>query len=378
MGCHFGHKKPTSIYFGGGTPSVLKPHQIVWLIDELAKAGFHLDQVQEVTIEVDPKTMEGDLSILKSHGVNRMSLGVQTCNNDFLSQIGRIHRFVDIQKTIEAVCKEGFVFSMDLLFGLPRQSLKDLQEDINTFLSFSPSHISTYLLEVNPGNKLYAHRPSEAEQVEMLECVEDSLTMGHFSRYELSNYAKVGFESKHNLLYWNDHAYLGLGLSSHSYLKAPDVPSKWGVRFWNPRRMSEYKTWVEDLNLEKSFYKAKPEKDREELFMHQSLTDFCHTQLRKIKGLSYQSLVNKYGPQVGDIVLNRCKVLKERGLMHFKCSPHAMPMRQDIQQSDALKPFYDDDDYERDQKLQMALTRKGRLLSNLVFKHLTFFGPMII
>ena len=344
---HFNQKKPTSIYFGGGTPSLLKAEEILSIILELQKAGFDLSQVKEITVEADPKTITNfeEFSILKEGGVNRISLGVQTCNNTFLAQIGRIHRHIDIQKIIYALHKYELPFSMDLLFGLPNQTLNNLEDDLKQFLKYSPHHISTYLLEVPTHNKLFSKQPHERVQAEMFEFIEEFLTLKGFHRYEISNYAKSKYESQHNLLYWNDCPYIGLGLGAHSYLKFPDVIFKWGMRFWNPKTMSQYQTWVENLDTNISLYKTKKETEKEELKIYQSLTDFCYTQLRKTKGLSYQSLLNKYNKKIGQIVLKRCKSLEQRGLL----STHNVN--------------YD---------LTLILSKKGRVLSNLAFQHLTF------
>ena len=344
---HFNQKKPTSIYFGGGTPSLLKAEEIIDLVLELKRAGFDLSQVKEITVEVDPKTMDDiqGLSVLKEGRVNRISLGVQSCNDKFLTQIGRIHRSIDIQKTIDALHKYKLSFSMDLLFGLPNQTLDDLEDDLKNFLRHLPNHISAYLLEVPTHNKLYHRQPCEDVQAEMFEFIEEILTKNNFNRYEISNYARAKYESQHNLLYWNDCSYLGLGLGAHSYLKFPDVAFKWGVRFWNPRVMSKYKTWVESLNFKTNFYKTKANTEKEELKIHQSLTDFCYTQLRKTKGLNYQILLDKYNEKIGQIVLKRCKLLEERELLSFN----------NLQDH-----------------LILVLSKKGRVLSNLVFQHLTF------
>ena len=348
---HFNHKKPTSIYFGGGTPSILKAEQIIDLILELERAGFDLNHLEEVTVEVDPKTMDPSegLPVLKSGRVNRISLGVQTCNDHFLAQIGRIHRASDIQKIVDALHRYQIPFSMDLLFGLPCQTLKDLKNDIQDFLNHSPHHISTYLLEVSARNKLYSRLPSEDTQAQMLESVEDILTENKFERYELSNYAKPQFQSQHNLLYWNDQPYLGLGLGAHSYLKPPDVTSKWATRFWNPRAMAQYKIWIESLKPQTCFYKSKQETEKEDLQVHQSLTDFCYTQLRKTEGLRSKDLLDKYNAKIEEIVLKRCQLLEEKGLAYFY---------------NAGSNF--------------ALSQRGRILSNLAFEKLTFLKEDLI
>ena len=285
------------------------------------------------------------LSILKSGGINRISLGVQSCNDKFLTQIGRIHRSIDIQKTIDALHKHHLSFSMDLLFGLPNQTLKDLEDDLEKFLQYSPHHISAYLLEVPTHNKLFCRQPCEGIQAEMFEFIEETLISNSFQCYEISNYARKQHESQHNLLYWNDCSYLGLGLGAHSYLKFPDIVFKWGMRFWNPRVMSRYKTWVESLNFKTNFYETRQNREKEELKIYQSLTDFCHTQLRKTKGLNYQSLLDKYGKKIAQIVLSRCKLLQQRGLLAICNLEH---------------------------DLILVLSKKGKVLSNLVFQELTF------
>ena len=215
MAKKFHQKQPTSIYLGGGTPSILTPQEIIDLILELKRAGFCLNQCREITVEVDPKTMQNSIegfSSLKEGGVDRISLGVQTCNDRLLAQIGRTHRFIDTQAMVNALHQLDINFSMDLLFALPSQTCKDLQTDVQTFLDCQPSHISTYLLEVSARNKLSLDRPTEAVQAQMFEDIEDTLIKNGFSHYEISNYAKPGRESQHNLLYWNDQPYLGLHL----------------------------------------------------------------------------------------------------------------------------------------------------------------------
>ena len=348
MAQRFRQRPLSSIYFGGGTPSILTSTEILDLIAETEKAGFCHNQLREITVEVDPKTMKdplNDLYLLKKGGVHRISLGVQTCNDRLLAKIGRTHRATDIHTTITALHHVGLSFSMDLLFGLPHQSQKELKEDIQKFLDYRPSHISTYLLEVSAKNKLSKGRPSEDVQAQMFEDIEDALQKNGFDHYELSNYARHGCQSQHNLLYWNDHPYLGLGLGSHSYLTPDMLPSRWGLRCWNPRSMSKYKDWVEDLDSYKDFDVIKPARDREYLQKHQSLTDFCHTRLRTRRGLDRHALVFKYGEDTGQVVWEHITILRKRGLL-------------DIINNER----------------QVALSKKGQLLSNLVFQELTFIN----
>lgn len=293
---HMSHltNKPYSIYLGGGTPSMLGSENIKLIVEKLAPCD-------EITVEVDPGTVtKKDIDILIDAKVNRLSLGVQSMNDVFLRKIGRTHTEKDTLELIDILNKKNLNFSMDLLFALPDQKLHHLQMEVKKFLACQPKHISTYLLEIPNRHKLGQNRASDIEQVEMIKAITQMLLEENLVRYEISNYAKKGFESKHNLAYWNDQSYIGFGLSAHSYIKEIG----WGVRFWNARSMQQYLGQVK-----KSYMYRKTEI----LTKASSLTDYCHFSLRKLEGLSCDALKDKYGIEAYNVFLDRANLLYNEG-----------------------------------------------------------------
>jgi oxygen-independent coproporphyrinogen-3 oxidase len=351
----------STVYFGGGTPSLLEPTLILSLINELANVGFHLgDKTSgpnagpEISIEIDPATVdEARLDAYLEMGITRFSVGAQSFNDRLLKIAGRKHTSKDTVELLSLLKRRRVNYSFDLLFSLPSQTLAELGEDVKQALDFGPSHLSAYNLTVPEGHKLDAGRAPEGEQIAMFDLIESELAKGGLLRYEISNFAKPGFESKHNSLYWQDQPYWGVGLSSHSYLPSAALPERerlmapYGVRFWNRRAMKAYEkevgtdvstalvpgSWSPVTNL--------VEAQKEILREHQSLTDFLHTSLRPLKGLNENALRLKFSKSTVERALERIGDLVESGW-------------------GAKTPD------------GWALTRAGRLVSNLAFEKLTF------
>lgn len=326
-----------TIYFGGGTPSLVHPRNILQLVNGLEKLGFTKGPATEMTLEINPATltpekMEAYLSI----GFNRFSVGAQTFDNSQLKKVRREHSAEQTLETLAFLKSYGVNYSFDLLFSLPGQTLADLQQDLDKVIEFSPHHVSPYCLTVPESNPLFKGRPHDDTQVEMFDLIAKSLTANGYIQYEISNFAKPGFESQHNSLYWQDQAWWGLGLSSHSYSKQ----TKWGVRYWNPRSIQDYEKQIlagsellSPLEL--------PMDQFENLEKHQALTDYCHTSLRMLAGLDLQQLENKFDAKVRALVNKLCLEMVSRGWL-----------------SKTLGGF--------------ALTSTGVVLSNQVFLELTF------
>ncbi|MBY0385846.1 radical SAM family heme chaperone HemW [bacterium] len=277
----FSRQTLRSIYFGGGTPSLLDSSLILTLLDHIAKTGLQISRETEITLEINPATLNKEkISHLVSGGVNRFSVGAQTFNDSLLIDAGRKHSSLDTRQTLDLLCDLNVNYSFDLLFALPKQTLSDLEKDLRVIESYSPPHLSAYCLTVPEGHPMSFQRPHDDQQIEMFKMIESSLKQQNILRYEISNFAKMGAESKHNLLYWCDDDYVGLGLSAHSYLKNA---STWGARFWNPSSIEKYqeavlaqtKNPLEDLEKIQCL-EILSEKD--------SLFDFCHTALRLEKG----------------------------------------------------------------------------------------------
>ena len=284
-----------SVYFGGGTPSLLSSSDIVKVLKAIENSGLKLSSKTEVTIEINPGTLVTDKILeLKDGGVNRFSVGAQTFSESRLKDIGREHTAQDTRETLELLAKLNLNYSFDLMFALPNQTLSELELDLVTLGEFSPNHVSIYNLTVAEKNPLYSRQPNHELQADMLAMVEEKLPAFGLHQYEISNFAKLGFESKHNSLYWQDDNYLGLGLSSHSYLK--DF-GDYGSRFWNPKQIGGYEKFVrQTCRSEWSHPASKLEpKQIEQLSLSESKTDYIYTHLRTASGISLDKFSLKYG-----------------------------------------------------------------------------------
>ncbi|MFP5518401.1 MAG: radical SAM family heme chaperone HemW [Bdellovibrionia bacterium] len=303
-----------TIYFGGGTPSLLEAPLIVSVIEELESCGFPLGPKAEVTIEINPATInEEKLAIYLDGGINRFSVGAQTFDDSLLKSVNREHSAKQTLETLELLAKKGLNYSFDLLFALPGQKLSGLKKDLEIISSLSASHISPYCLTVPSGHPLSKGRPPEEEQVEMFNLIDQSLVSSEFVQYEISNYAKLGFESQHNLLYWTDQPWMSFGLSAHGYAKQQ---GPWGTRFWNLNNIQDYTTQIDSLTSNgKVIRNSLPEAQFEELTKAQSLTDFCHTHLRLMRGLDLSDIENKYGPLCRQKVSERLQSSLDNGLL---------------------------------------------------------------
>ena len=344
-------KEVSTIYFGGGTPSLLEPSLILSLIDEVANAGFRLrgpEMSPEISIEIDPATVdEARLDQYLAGGVSRFSVGAQSFNDRLLKIAGRKHTSKDTIELLDLLKRRKVNYSFDLLFALPSQTLEELSDDVAKAIEYEPSHLSAYNLTVPEGHKLDAGRAPEGEQIDMFDLIETKLTAAGIHRYEISNFAKPGFESKHNSLYWQDQPYWGVGLSSHSFLTPESLPEEdaiqapFGVRFWNRRAMKEYEKEMGQTKHPWSFVTDLPGGQNEILKEHQALTDFLHTSLRPIQGLNENALRLK-----------------------FSTSSTA----QAVERLDEIVTY----GWAEKTNQGWKLTREGRLLANQAFEKLTF------
>ena len=272
----------TSIYFGGGTPSLLPAQAILAVLTEIATAGFTRTDGCEVSIEINPGTIDAEkLDLYLAAGVTRFSLGVQTFSDASLRACGRKHSAEETRETLRLFADRKLNYSADLLFGLPHQQIKDLQRDLSELLEFSPPHVSLYNLTLPKAHFMNQGRASDEEQALMFEEIERALIGMGLLRYEISNFARPGFESRHNQLYWQGGAYWGIGVGAHSYL--PQC-GEFGVRFANPASIQSWRKQVENTSASKAFWNMLPAAQMERLELHEALTDFFHTRLRQSRG----------------------------------------------------------------------------------------------
>ncbi len=265
-----------TLYFGGGTPSLLP-------IDFLSKLvkKFKFIPDAEITIEVNPDDCCLDyLRSLKDLGFNRLSIGSQTFDENLLKIIGRRHNSEQIIKTVEYAKLSGFKnISLDLIYGLPEQTVDGLKKDLGKFIELDIQHISTYGLKIEGGSYWGSHTPDnipdEDNQADMYEVINEILTKAGFERYEVSNFAKNGFESRHNLTYWNNDEYYGFGVSAHGYVD--------GIRYSNYCTLEEYMD--NPLKHEYGRILNKKEKLEEEIFLG----------FRKTDGVNVKKIMDKFG-----------------------------------------------------------------------------------
>ena len=323
----------STLYFGGGTPSLFEAPLILAILKELEKAGFTLSRDVEFTIEIDPATVDqAKLDSYLKIGANRFSVGAQTFNERLLKIVGRKHTSTDTVDILSLLKRNKVNYSFDLLFALPTQTLAELKADVATALTFGPSHLSAYCLTVPESHPLSLGRAPDEEQVEMFHLIEGTLAEAGIIRYEISNFAKPGRESRHNSLYWNDEPYWGLGTGAHSYFKTGD----WGRRFWNAPSIRLYEKQI----LSRS---VMPPEQLELLQKHQALTDFCHTSLRLTRGLDKNALRLKFGDATLVKVAAIFGGLLKRGLV-------------------------------KETPAGWALSAQGQLIANSVFESLTFLA----
>lgn len=329
-----------TIYFGGGTPSLIPANLIVAIIKELGRYGFTTRPDTEITIEINPATVSKDkLKTYLDNGINRFSVGAQTFDDRLLKMVHREHSAKQTLETLDLLRAHNVNFSFDILFAMPSQTVEGLRRDVEIAVEQGAKHISPYCLTVPDGHPLSKGRPIDDEQVEMFDIIADQLTQKGFQQYEISNFALPGFESRHNMLYWVDEPYWSLGLSSHSYSKE----SAWGTRYWNINSINEYQKQILAFDGQEfdSPTSHLPSNQYEILEMHQALTDFCHTSMRLMRGLSVEQLQKKFPQNTSEKVLKILKGLEEKSWI-------------------------------RHDKGHWSLTRDGLVLSNRVFQELTF------
>lgn len=226
-----------TVYFGGGTPSLLGNENISKIMNAVKNINKSL--LKEATLEINPTTLPIlDFEKLKSVGINRLSIGVQSMIDKELKLLGRTHSAEDAKKTIKLAQKAGFTnISLDLMLAIPEQTKESLKRSIDFCISQEIQHISAYLLKIEKGTLFYKNKEklrlkSEDEETEMYLFLVSELEKNGFKQYEISNFAKDGYKSIHNLKYWNAREYLGIGPSAHSFIN--------GSRFFYQRSISKF------------------------------------------------------------------------------------------------------------------------------------------
>lgn len=276
-----------TIYIGGGTPSLIDSKYIVQIIEDI-KLNFEIDEKAEITIEVNPGTVTLEkLEDYKRAGINRLSIGLQSTHEHLLKEIGRIHTYLDFLDTFRFAREAGFEnINVDLMIGIPNQTLEEVKDSIEEIVSMEPEHISVYSLILEEGTPLFKkveeglELPDEELERKMYWNVKRILEANGYNHYEISNFAKQGYESKHNLDCWNQKEYIGFGIAAHSYTN--------GIRYSNIENIEQYiKNYDEDKTEENLVFHEKQD-------MEAMQKEYMLLGLRKIDGVSIQEFKIKF------------------------------------------------------------------------------------
>lgn len=298
--------KLRTLYIGGGTPTALSAQQLAYLLTELPKV-MDLSEVEEFTIEANPGDLDSDkIAVLKDSQVNRVSLGVQTFDNKMLKKIGRSHQEQDIYDNICHLKQAGFDnISIDLIYALPGQTMDQVKENVAKAINLDIPHMSLYSL-ILENHTVFMNRmrrgklplPKEELEAEMFEYIIEELEKAGFEHYEISNFSKPGFESRHNLVYWDNAEYYGLGAGASGYVD--------GIRYKNHGPIRHYLEAVEA---------GKARITEEHLTLEEKMEEELFLGLRKKTGVSKARFEEKFGvsfdQRYGQVVAS----LTEQGLL---------------------------------------------------------------
>lgn len=287
--------KVRTVFIGGGTPSIIDG----WMMKEIVEAlyeAFYIEEDAEISIEINPGTMNKEkLTAYKEAGINRLSFGLQSAHNEELKLLGRIHSYEDFRENFLLARELGFTnINVDLMSGLPKQSLADWLSTLEEVTGLNPSHISAYSLIVEEDTFFYS-RYSEDDLDEELDRViyEETrkfLEQKGYLQYEISNYAKQGYECKHNIVYWTRKDYLGFGIGSASLIG--------NIRYYNERDINTYiKNVKEGIDIKKEVTELSLHAQMEE-FMFLGLRMNCGVSVREFESLFKTSIYKVYGEVV--------------------------------------------------------------------------------
>ncbi|SET61710.1 oxygen-independent coproporphyrinogen-3 oxidase [Oceanobacillus limi] len=322
--------KVRTIFIGGGTPTALNQTQLRSLL-EIVQEKFDVANCQEYTIEANPGDFDEEkVKLLKAYGVNRISLGVQVFDDGMLEELGRLHKVKDVYHTINLLKQYGFEnISIDLIYSLPNQTPEHFQHTVDEALSFQLPHYSSYSLQIEPKTIFYnrykkgkLHRPAQEDEVQMYEILKNSMRDNGLIQYEISNFAKNGYESKHNLNYWNNDYYYGFGAGASGYLP--------GKRTINIRPLPSY--------IKQAMQTGQPVLHVDEIGLKEQIEEELFLGLRKLQGIRKTDFEKKYGFPYDVLYRQQINNLIQKGWL--------------IEKGDFIR-----------------LTEEGVLLGNNVFEH---------
>jgi len=320
-------KKLTSIFIGGGTPTCLPAGRLASLLAKVQEV-FCLLPGCEITVEANPGTVDRQsLLRLRECGVNRLSLGIQAFQERLLNTLGRVHTAVEASEAAFAARDAGFDnLNLDFIFGIPGQTIEDWLETLSWVVSLEPEHISVYGLQLEGGTPLEQavtcgklQMCSEELELSMYQSAIHYLTGMGYIHYEISNFARPGRESVHNLGYWLNRPYLGLGPAAHSYL--------WGERFANESTIENYAGCLSRGEL--------PVTARETGTVQMEMAETMFLGLRLIEGINLEAFYRRFGRRAEDVYREKIGFLEDAGLVevaggYLRLTPRGLPVANEV------------------------------------------------
>ncbi|HEU4963139.1 MAG TPA: radical SAM family heme chaperone HemW, partial [Bacilli bacterium] len=296
-----------TVFFGGGTPTIFNAKQSERMMEMLHR-HFSLADGCEVSVEANPGTVDLEkLQVLRDGGVNRLSFGVQSFDNDLLVKLGRLHDRDAVYKSWELARKAGFSsINLDLMFGLPGQSVETLEKTIGALLDLGPEHVSAYSLKVEEGTPFYTWYnrgqlilPPEDDEVKMYQVVMDAFAGAGYEMYEISNFAKPGHRSRHNQVYWRNEPYMAAGSGAHGYVES--------VRYVNEKDVPTY--------IETTCRGERPITDSETISEQDRREDTMMLGLRLLEGVSFERFHVRHGVEMLDVFAAPIRKYEGLGLL---------------------------------------------------------------
>jgi oxygen-independent coproporphyrinogen III oxidase len=320
-----------TVFFGGGTPTLLSARH--WRkIAEGLHANFQLHPDAEVTVEANPGTVEpAKLEALREAGVNRISYGAQSFNDRLLLAIGRLHDATAVRDSVALAQAAGFErINVDLMFGLPDQTLADVRDSVHALLELGVKHVSAYWLKVEQGTPFAKWQaqglltlPGEDEEGDMYDAVCAELERHGFIHYEVSNFAVPGEEARHNLVYWRNEPYLAAGVGAHGYVS--------GIRYENVKSLADYASHLKAAD--------RPVATQRSVSVQESMEDTMMLGLRLSEGVSRERFFHRHGVEMTDVFGSVINALVSKGLLCWQedrlcLTPAAWPIA-----NSAFEPF---------------------------------------
>ena len=299
-----------TIFFGGGTPTIIEPENLEKIIDTLREV-IEIDRDCEITMEANPNTLTDDkLKQYKDIGINRLSIGIQSLNDEILKKIGRIHCSLEAIEAVDRAKTAGFDnINADIMFNIPGQTIYDIEDTLHKIIQKGVKHISFYSLKLEEGTPMYAMEkrnkitmPDDDYEREMYYAGRIIMEKNNLYQYEISNFAHRGFECRHNLKYWNQEEYIGFGPSAHSFLN--------NVRYSNPSDLKIYCEEGSSMVFQRTI--------QEKLEKNDLMFEYIMLRLRLKEGLNMKTFNNKFSADFNKLYSKQIEYLLKNKLIEVK------------------------------------------------------------